>query len=121
MGLGSLLGPLRTWHAEYFPDEETIDIRKAKINCRHEDPALVRTRNFVSTSHSGATDVGITLRLTTIGLPLVGSRRIGLQVIQQGRRFVDPKAQQIMGCRRYSAPAQIESSCRARLRIVCVR
>src|SRR3954468_23105216 len=91
------------------------------MNCRHEDPALLPTRNFVSTSHSGATDVGITLRLTTIGIPLVGSRRIGLQAIQQGTRPADLKAQQIIGCRRISASARIASSCRAQLGIVRVR
>ena len=52
---------------------EDIDI-KSKENYRHEDSALVPTRNFVSTSHSGATDVGITPRLPDIGLPCSGSQ-----------------------------------------------
>ena len=49
-------------------------------NYRHEDSALVPTRNFISSSHSGATDVGITLRLPDIGLPCSGSRRPMLEV-----------------------------------------
>ena len=51
---------------------KSIDM-KSKENYRHEDSALVPTQNFVSTSHSGATDVGITLRLPDIGLPYSGS------------------------------------------------
>ena len=55
-------------------ESKVIDMKAKGVNYRHEDSALVPARNFVSTSHSGATDVGITLRLPDIGLPCSGSR-----------------------------------------------